>query len=88
MAASVLHLPLIAQAAESPPAGAAPAAPAPAPAPAPVKVFPILEYRVEGNTVLRSVDVERASRKQSVEMGFFDAVFFDGPWRIRGTVGE
>jgi hemolysin activation/secretion protein len=29
-------------------------------APPPVKLFPILEYRVQGNTVLASVDVEKA----------------------------
>jgi hemolysin activation/secretion protein len=55
MAASILQLPLIAHAAESPPA-----AKGPAPAQAPVKMFPILEYRVEGNTVMRTIDVERA----------------------------
>jgi hemolysin activation/secretion protein len=37
-----------------------PASPNVAPAAAPVKTFPILEYRVEGNTVMRAVDVERA----------------------------
>jgi hemolysin activation/secretion protein len=37
-----------------------PASPNVAPAPAPVKTFPILEYQVEGNTVMRPVEVERA----------------------------
>src|SRR5271167_5233906 len=33
----------------------------PAPAAAqPVKTFPVLEYRVEGNTLLHAIDIERA----------------------------
>jgi hemolysin activation/secretion protein len=47
MAISVLQSLLIARSAESP-------------APQPVKTFPVLEYRVEGNTVMQAIDIERA----------------------------
>ena len=47
MAISVLQCLLAARSAESP-------------APQAVKLFPILEYRVEGNTVLRAIDIEGA----------------------------
>ena len=50
MAISLLTMPLSAGSAESQPPKAA----------APVKLFPILEYRVEGNTILAAIDVERA----------------------------
>jgi hemolysin activation/secretion protein len=53
MAVSFLQSPLIARSAEGP-------AVTPTPAAAPVKTFPILEYRVEGNTVMRAIDIERA----------------------------
>lgn len=56
MVALILQTPLIANSAEVPPT-AGKAAPG---VPAPVKLFPILEYRVQGNTVLPPVDVERA----------------------------
>ena len=49
MAISLLQSTLSAFSAEAPPA-----------APAPVKTFPVLEYRVEGNTLMRQVDIERA----------------------------
>jgi hemolysin activation/secretion protein len=67
MAMSLLQSLLVARAAEGP--AQAPAAPAPAAlaaagaapaAPAPVKSFPVLEYRVEGNTLMRTIDIERA----------------------------
>ena len=54
MAASIVQVPLTARSADTPPAAPA------ARAPAPVKYFPILEYRIEGNTVMKSVEVERA----------------------------
>jgi hemolysin activation/secretion protein len=57
MVAFMLQISPLARAADPPPAGSATKA---ASAAAPVKVFPILEYRVEGNTVMRPVDVERA----------------------------
>src|SRR5207249_3491848 len=41
------------------PVASAPASPALAPEP-PAKTFPVLEYQVEGNTLLSTVDVERA----------------------------
>ncbi|MGO9932458.1 MAG: ShlB/FhaC/HecB family hemolysin secretion/activation protein, partial [Steroidobacteraceae bacterium] len=50
MAISVLHSLPVSWSAETP----APAAPQP------VKTFPILEYRVEGNTLLHAIDIERA----------------------------
>jgi hemolysin activation/secretion protein len=50
MAITVLQSPLTARAAEPVAAAAA----------KPVKLFPVLEYRVEGNTVLRAIDIERA----------------------------
>ena len=34
--------------------------PAPSTAPQPVKTFPVLEYRVEGNTLMHAIDIERA----------------------------
>ena len=55
MAVSILQFPLMARSADAPPAAAAGRA-----APAPAKPFPILEYRVEGNTVMRAIDIERA----------------------------
>ncbi len=65
MAVSLLQVPLIARSADAPQSQAAKPATGPpastsAAAPGPVKLFPILEYRVEGNTVMRTVDVERA----------------------------
>ncbi len=33
---------------------------APTTAPQPVKTFPVLEYRVEGNTLIQAIDIERA----------------------------
>jgi hemolysin activation/secretion protein len=56
MVLSVLQVSTVTQAADDPPAPV-PASAVPA---APVKLFPILEYRVEGNTVLAAGDVERA----------------------------
>src|ERR1700761_6587567 len=47
MAISVLQSLLVARSAESPAAQ-------------PVKSFPVLEYRIEGNTVMRAIDIERA----------------------------
>ena len=64
MAISLLQSSLMARSAE-PPQSPAPA-PAPAPAAAapaaaaPVKYFPIMEYQVEGNTLMKTIDVERA----------------------------
>jgi hemolysin activation/secretion protein len=57
MAMSLLESPFAARSAEVPPPVAAPV---PAPAPAPVKTFPVLEYQVEGNTLMRQIDIERA----------------------------
>jgi hemolysin activation/secretion protein len=51
MAISLLESPFAARSAE---------APAPLAAPAPVKTFPVLEYQVEGNTLMRQIDIERA----------------------------
>jgi hemolysin activation/secretion protein len=60
MAISLLQTAFIANSAEQPTATPA-AAPASAPAnAAPVKLFPILEYQVEGNTLMRTIDIERA----------------------------
>ncbi len=60
MAISVLLHPLVARSAE--PAG--PAAPQerprPATQPGAVKTFAVLEYRVEGNSMMRPIDIERA----------------------------
>src|ERR1700733_7050239 len=64
---SVLQSSLLARSAEAPaPAPvahgeetASPAAAPPAGAAA-IKSFPILEYRVEGNTLMRAIDIERA----------------------------
>jgi hemolysin activation/secretion protein len=56
MAVSILQFPLMARSADAPPAAAASGA---ARAPA-AKPFPILEYRVEGNTVMHAADIERA----------------------------
>src|SRR5260221_3752881 len=60
MAITVLLHPLVARSAE--PAG--PAAPQerprPATQPVAVKTFAVLEYRVEGNTLMRPIDIERA----------------------------
>jgi len=60
----VLHYPLACRAADPPaqppPAAAPSAAPVSRPAAAPAPLFPILEYQVEGNTVLPAIDVERA----------------------------
>jgi len=50
MGISLLLSPFIARSAEAPPAAA----------PAPVKTFPVLEYRVEGNTLMPTIDIERA----------------------------
>ena len=50
MAMSLLQSALSARSAEAPPAAT----------PAPVKTFPVLEYRVEGNTLMRQIDIERA----------------------------
>jgi hemolysin activation/secretion protein len=50
MAISLLSSPFAARSAEAPPAAA----------PAPAKTFPVLEYRVEGNTLMRQIDIERA----------------------------
>jgi hemolysin activation/secretion protein len=62
MAISLLQSSLMARSAE-PPQSPTPA-PAPAPAAAapaaPVKYFPIMEYQVEGNTLMKTIDVERA----------------------------
>lgn len=57
MILTLLQTPLIAGAAEAPPA-AAPAKPASEPAHE--RLFPILEYRVEGNSVMKPIDVQRA----------------------------
>ncbi len=63
MAISLLQSSLMARSAEQPPqtqspaSSPAPAAPAEA---APVKYFPIMEYQVEGNTLMRTIDIERA----------------------------
>ena len=63
MAISLLQSSLMARSAEQPPQtqnpalSPAPAAPAEA---APVKYFPIMEYQVEGNTLMRTIDIERA----------------------------
>jgi hemolysin activation/secretion protein len=51
MAITALQSPSMARAAE---------APASAAAAKPVKLFPVLEYRVEGNTLLQAIDIERA----------------------------
>jgi hemolysin activation/secretion protein len=60
MAISLLQTTLIANSAEQSTATPA-AAPASAPASAaPMKLFPILEYQVEGNTLMRTIDIERA----------------------------
>jgi len=68
-AAGIGHAASAAEGAPPPPAAAAkqPATP-PAPAsvakqpapPTPVRNFPVLEYQVEGNTLLQTIDVERA----------------------------
>jgi hemolysin activation/secretion protein len=50
MAISLLQSPFIAKSAEAPQAAA----------PTPVKTFPVLEYQVEGNTLMRTIDIERA----------------------------
>jgi hemolysin activation/secretion protein len=66
MAISALHSSFLAPSAESaeapaasaaPPAAAAPSATAAPPA---LKAFPVLEYRVEGNSLMRTIDIERA----------------------------
>jgi hemolysin activation/secretion protein len=57
MAISLLSSPFAARSAEAPSPVAAPVLAA---APAPVKTFPVLEYQVEGNTVMRQIDIERA----------------------------
>jgi|HubBroStandDraft_1064217.scaffolds.fasta_scaffold02671_3 hemolysin activation/secretion protein len=58
MAISLLQSSLMARSADAPQAPApAPAAPTEA---APVKYFPIMEYQVEGNTLMKTIDVERA----------------------------
>jgi hemolysin activation/secretion protein len=61
MALSALQYsdPLAALAADSPP-NAAPSGPAPSSARPAERKFPILEYRVEGNTRLTRIDIERA----------------------------
>jgi hemolysin activation/secretion protein len=48
MAITLLQSPFIARSAEAPPAAA------------PAKTFPVLEYRVEGNTLMQPIDIERA----------------------------
>jgi hemolysin activation/secretion protein len=53
MAITALQAPLIARSAEAPP-------PPPPAAVQPVKTFPVLEYRVEGNTLMSAIDIERA----------------------------
>ncbi len=63
MAISVLHSPLVAGSAESaaPPPSRDAAAPTAQPAAsAAVKNFAVLEYQVEGNTLMRAIDIERA----------------------------
>src|SRR5271170_5987001 len=50
MGISLLLSPFIARSAEAPPAAA----------PQPDKIFPVLEYRVEGNTLMSTIDIERA----------------------------
>src|SRR5580698_7416920 len=57
MAITLLESSFAARAADAP---APVAAPVPATAPAPVKTFPVLEYQVEGNTLMRQIDIERA----------------------------
>jgi hemolysin activation/secretion protein len=62
MAISMLHSPLVAGSAEPPappPSRDAAAAPA-AQAATQVKTFAVLEYQVEGNTLMRAIDIERA----------------------------
>jgi hemolysin activation/secretion protein len=50
MAMPLLQYPFTASSAQATPAAAA----------VPVKTFPVLEYRVEGNTLMRQIDIERA----------------------------
>jgi hemolysin activation/secretion protein len=60
MAVSLMQSPLIARAAPPEAAPSAPAANPPAPNPKRERLFPILEYRVEGNKVMKPIDIERA----------------------------